>query len=165
MEMAFENLDSAYRWLDAQIDHERNLSQLRYNDATFALAGFRERLRALGDPHLGLRTIHIAGTRGKGSAALALEALLRASGLRTATYTSPHLREYRERIRIDGEPLAGEEFARLLARVAQHPGAAAREEGYFKTVFENLTALFFLAAHEMKVDWAIVETGLGGRLD
>jgi dihydrofolate synthase/folylpolyglutamate synthase len=236
MSLPFHDCAGAYGWLESQIDYERTLSRLRYDDSTFALAAFGERLRALGDPHAALRTIHVAGTRGKGSAALALEALLEASGLRTAVFTSPHLSEWRERIRVTGRPIEPEAFARLLAPIARLQGEGqrtkseeqrakteerrakgeerrakseerrAKGEGrrakgerrsrrtdgvsdlqppasslqpsipsrrstadglqpYFKTVFENLTALFFLAAREARVDWAIVETGLGGRLD
>ncbi len=162
----FPDLDAAVRWLESQINYERSLGRISYDSRTFDIQNFSRRLDQLGAPQRGLRTIHIAGTRGKGSSALALESLLRAAGLRTATFTSPHLRSYAERIRIDGQPLAPARFAQLLgpiADLASHaPGPA--DHG-FKTVFENLTALFFLAAREEAVDWAIVETGLGGRLD
>jgi dihydrofolate synthase/folylpolyglutamate synthase len=167
---AFASIGDAYAWLDGRVNLERSLATARYDADTFGLEPFRRRLAALGDPQRGLRAIHIAGTRGKGSAALALEALLRASGLRVATYLSPHLREYRERVRIDGESIAADGFRRLMERVAAVPGddADAPTTGHptgFKTVFENLTALFFLAARASGVDWAVVETGLGGRLD
>ena len=162
----FADLQGAYAWLDGQINHERALDRVTYSDRVFERDGFLRRLAAVGDPHVGLRTVHIAGTRGKGSCALILETLLRACGLRTAVFTSPHIHEYRERIRIDGAPLAPEHFTCLLADIA----ATGREgmpppKARFKTVFENLTALFFLAARDAGVDWAIVETGLGGRLD
>lgn len=170
MSVLFHDLAGAYGWLNAQVNYERQLGQVAYNDQTFELEGFRRRLEALGAPQRGLRTVHIAGTRGKGSAALTLEALLRAAGLRTAVYTSPHLREYRERIRVDGAMIDGETFTRLLRRVAEaglgEPAGGADLTGRpFKTVFESLTALYFLAARESGADWAIVETGLGGRLD
>lgn len=162
----FPSLAAAYAWLDAHVNFEQRLPTIRHDEAEFGLEAFRMRLAAIGNPHLGLRTVHVAGTRGKGSAALALEALLRASGCRVATFTSPHLREYRERIRLDGEPIGGDEFRRLLETIAALP-SAGRDDGPtgFRTVFENLTALFFLTAHETGVDWAVVETGLGGRLD
>lgn len=165
----FNDLDGAYAWLDGQVNYERQLGRIAYSDQTFELEGFRRRLGRLGNPQRGLRTLHIAGTRGKGSAALILEAVLQAAGFRTAVYTSPHLHEYRERIRVDGAVIGGEAFTAGLRRVAaagpvEGPGAdlAGRP---FKTVFESLTALFFLIARERGVDWAIVETGLGGRLD
>jgi len=167
----FARPSEAYAWLDGQVNYERTLGSVAYDSQTFALEGFRQRLRALGDPHRALRAVHIAGTRGKGSAALALEALLRACGLRTAVYTSPHLHEYRERIRLDGAWVSGAMFTEILGRIArlappEPPEAPPAGDGRaFKTVFETLTALFFLIARESAVDWAIVETGLGGRLD
>lgn len=165
----FTDLAGAYGWLDSQVNYERILGAVAYGEEAFELEGFRRRLAALGNPHQGLRSIHIAGTRGKGSAALALEALLGAAGLRTAVYTSPHLREYRERIRLGGQPIAGDRFTALLARIAEtaaaQPEPAGASARYFKTVFENLTALYFLAAQGPDVDWTVVETGLGGRLD
>ncbi len=161
----FTDLAGAYDWLNSHINYERELGRIAYNNRVFELNGFLRRIEALGRPQLGLRTIHIAGTRGKGSAALMLEALLRASGLRVATYTSPHIREYRERIRIDGEVIAPELFVRCLQRIAPLDENGAATGLQFKTVFEHLTALFFLAARATAVDWAVVETGLGGRLD
>jgi dihydrofolate synthase/folylpolyglutamate synthase len=163
----FTSLDQAYAWLNGHVDLERRLHAARHDEATFGLERFRRRLEALGDPQRGLRTIHIAGTRGKGSAALALEALLRAGGQRTAVFTSPHIREYRERIRIDGAPIEPGTFLELLGEVAAvaGPNDAVGHPTGFKTVFENLTALFLLAARRAGVDWAVVETGLGGRLD
>lgn len=160
----FPTIEAAYRWLDGHINYERRLGELAYDRRTFEIEGFREQLSRLGNPQRACRTIHIAGTRGKGSSALLLEAVLRGLGLRVATFTSPHLREYRERIRIDGESIAAEGFRRHLeaAAAARAPGG---EEASFKTVFEYLTAVFFLAAREARVDWMIVETGLGGRLD
>lgn len=162
----FTDLSGAYDWLESHINFERQLGRVNYNEREFELDGFARRLERLGAPQCGLRTIHIAGTRGKGSTALALETLLRASGLRVATFTSPHIREYRERIRIDGAPLAPEHFIAQAERLAglerETPEPGAHN---FKTVFEHLTALFFLAAREAEVDWAIVEAGLGGRLD
>ncbi len=161
----FSRLADAYAWLDGRIDFERRLDRLAYDDRTFALEDFRRRLAGLGNPHQGRPAIHIAGTRGKGSSALMLEALLMASGLRVATFTSPHLNEYRERIRIDGRPIGPEAFCRALGQAAALGNADATEPGSFRTVFESLTAAFFVAAREAQVDWLVVETGLGGRLD
>jgi dihydrofolate synthase/folylpolyglutamate synthase len=162
----FEDLAAAYAWLDGNINYERLLDRVGYGEKTFMLERFAQRLNVLGDPQRGLRTVHIAGTRGKGSAALLLEALFHASGLRTAVYTSPHLREYRERVRIDGAPLSPGLLCELMGRIAEWNAAFPGQlDDSFATVFENLTALFFLAARRTAVDWCIVETGLGGRLD
>lgn len=156
----FAGLAAACAWLDGHINHERNLGQAPYDGRAFEIEGFARGLESLGSPQRGLRTIHIAGTRGKGSAALALEALLEAAGLKTAVYTSPHLNEYRERIRIGGRMIDAGRFCALMGRIADLP-----DDVGFKTVFEILAALYFLAARESGVDVAIVETGLGGRLD
>ncbi|MBI3737296.1 hypothetical protein HY256_12390, partial [Candidatus Sumerlaeota bacterium] len=176
----FSTLENAYAWLDSHVNYEAKLDHITYDAKTFELEEFRGRLGRLGDPHLSGGSIHIAGTRGKGTAALFLERLLMAHGLSVATFTSPHLREYRERIRISGAPISPEQFIRMLEKLRCHdetqPGAESQAtptsvppargpEASFKTVFEHLTAMFFLAAREAKVDWRVVETGLGGRLD
>jgi dihydrofolate synthase / folylpolyglutamate synthase len=162
----FKNLHQAYAWLDAHINFERQLHRLTYGESTFALAPFLRLMQSLGNPHRGIPSVHIAGTRGKGSSALALESILSAAGFRVAVFTSPHIHEYRERIRIAGAPIDPIEFQRMLecaaeARLESDTGASST----FKTVFELLTAVFFLAAHRLQADFLVVETGLGGRLD
>lgn len=161
----FSDLQSAYRWLDQHVNHERNLGKITYDARAFELDEFRRLLGALNEPQRGRHSIHIAGTRGKGSVTLALEALLRAQGLRTAAYISPHLTEYRERIRLNGESISPEGFQKHLAETARAQESRKEESAGFRTVFEHLTAMFFLAAREHDADWMIVETGLGGRLD
>jgi dihydrofolate synthase/folylpolyglutamate synthase len=161
----FQNLIASYDWLDSHNHYEQNLDRVQYDTRHFDLQLFRERLAQLGSPQDQLRTIHVAGTRGKGSTALFLECLLMASGLKTAVFTSPHLNEYRERIRINGQLLEPGLFCRLLGRIALHADPISEHSPNFRTVFEYLTALFFCAAEEAHVDWAIIETGLGGRLD
>ena len=161
----FHNLEAAYDWLNGHIDYERCLDRVEYGTRQFNLDAFRKRLVLLGSPQDKLRTLHIAGTRGKGSSALLLESLLQASGLKTAVFTSPHLSEYRERIRVDGRVLDSDSFSRLLGQIAQKLGPLTAKSRNFMTVFEHLTALFFCAADEAHVDWAVIETGLGGRLD
>ena len=123
-------------------------------------------LRGLSDPHLGRRTVHIAGSKGKGSVAAMVESVLRAAGLSTGLFTSPHLHDYTERIRIDGEPLAQQEWARLAHTLRDTVESASREPGGRHLVtFDLLTALAFLAFREHDVDCQILETGLGGRVD
>lgn len=166
MDSEFRDLAGAYAWLNAHINYERQLGSLNYDDRTFALEQFARRLEKLGNPHQASRSIHVAGTRGKGSAGTFLEALLGASGARTAVFSSPHLREYRERVRIDGRMLTEAKTVDLMRRLARlNAQSSPNPPQSFKTVFETLTALFFLAAREEGVDWAIVEAGLGGRLD
>jgi dihydrofolate synthase / folylpolyglutamate synthase len=116
-------------------------------------------LAAVGDPHLRMRSIHIAGTNGKGSVAASVEAVLRAAGLRTGLYTSPHLCSFRERIRVAGEPVSEEAVEDAAARL----WPAILEEA--PSFFEATTAIAFHALADAAVDVAVVEVGLGGRLD
>lgn len=157
----FHSTAEAYAWLDGRVNYEKTLDGAVNGDFAASLSDFRRRLAGLGDPQRALSTIHLAGTRGKGSTALMLEALLEASGVRTATFTSPHLSEYRERIRLGGRPVPGNDFAASLARTA----APAGPQRGFKTVFETLTAMFFDLARRGETERAVVETGLGGRWD
>jgi dihydrofolate synthase/folylpolyglutamate synthase len=116
-------------------------------------------LRGVGDPHKTLPTIHIAGTNGKGSVASMLAAIFTAAGYKTGLYTSPHLISFQERIRIDGKPISKKAVAEIVTKLRplmkKHP----------PTFFEATTALAFKHFADQKVDIAIVETGLGGRLD
>lgn len=116
-------------------------------------------LDALGNPHLRLQCFHIAGTNGKGSVAAILEALLRRGGRRVGKYTSPHLVDFRERITVDGVPVSEDQvcaFIRDHIHLVERSGA---------TFFEATTAFAFEALAAAGTDVAIVETGLGGRLD
>jgi dihydrofolate synthase/folylpolyglutamate synthase len=116
-------------------------------------------LASVGDPHQTFRSLHIGGTNGKGSVAATLESVLRAGGHRTGLYTSPHLCTFRERINIAGQPI-GEEA--LLAAARRLWPAVEIERPSF---FEATTAIAFLALAEAGVDTAVIEVGLGGRLD
>ena len=119
----------------------------------------RRLLAELGDPHVGLPCVHIAGTNGKGSTAATLEALLRARGLRVGKYTSPHLVDFRERIVVDGVPMPADAVARF---VETHLATIERTEATF---FEATTAMALDHFARSAVDVAVIETGLGGRLD
>lgn len=113
----------------------------------------------LGDPHRRFASVHIAGTNGKGSTAASLASILTKAGLRTGLYSSPHLVRPEERIAIDGVPIAADEFVELVARLR------SLADELDATFFETLTALAFLYFAEHHVEIAIVEVGLGGRLD
>lgn len=117
---------------------------------------------AMGDPQTAYPTIHVAGTNGKGSVCAAVEAGLRAAGLRTGLTTSPHLVEPAERIRINGAPVSRRTFADVIERTIAAARAALGAE---PTFFEVVTAAAFAAFRDARVDVAVVETGLGGRLD
>ena len=125
----------------------------------FGLDRTRALLTELGEPHLSFPVVHIAGTNGKGSAVATAEALLRRRGLRVARYTSPHLVDFRERIVVDGQPIDEESIVRFIEKrtpLVERIGAS---------FFEATTALAFLHFARSSVDVALIETGLGGRLD
>lgn len=119
----------------------------------------RGMLRELGDPHTAFRSIHVGGTNGKGSATAMVASVLQSMGFRTGLYTSPELRETRDRYRVDGVALPQDLLDDCAARVAP----LARTVG--ATFFEAATVLAFLAFRKTDVEWAAVEVGLGGRLD
>jgi dihydrofolate synthase/folylpolyglutamate synthase len=121
----------------------------------------RRLLADLGDPQSAYPAVHVAGTNGKGSTCVLLEAVLRAAGRAVGRYTSPHLEDFRERIAVDGRPITDAELVRHAARVHE----AARRLDLPVTYFEAATALAFLHFAGAPVDAAVVEVGLGGRLD
>jgi dihydrofolate synthase/folylpolyglutamate synthase len=118
-----------------------------------------EFLGVLGDPHRRLRTLHVAGTNGKGSVCASLETAYRARGLRVAKYTSPHLVDFRERFLVDGQPVPEEAIVDFLGRWTPTVDRLG------VTFFEATTAMAFQLFAEAEVDVAVIETGLGGRLD
>jgi dihydrofolate synthase/folylpolyglutamate synthase len=121
----------------------------------------------LGNPHRAKPCVHIAGTNGKGSTAAMLDSILRAAGLRTGLYTSPHLVRINERIRLNGEEISDEAFAESCTRVvaAAERGMATGELAAHPTYFECMTAMAFDCFARVPLDFAIYEVGLGGRLD
>lgn len=133
----------------------------------FSLDEVRILLAALGDPHRHIRSVLVAGTNGKGSTAATLASILTASGVRTGLYTSPHLERVNERIRIDRTEIADEDFARLYFRVhdvAQKlvlDGRLPQQPSFF----EILTTLALVYFAEANVELAVLEIGMGGRLD
>lgn len=130
--------------------------------AKLGLERITELLEALGSPHRGPRFVHIAGTNGKGSTAAMIESGLRAAGQRTGLYTSPHLVEPTERIRIAGEPVSRQQFAAAFTTVHE---TSLRTLEQHPTYFESVTAMAFLLFEEAQLDWVVLEVGLGGRLD
>ena len=117
------------------------------------LSRVRRHLARLGDPQEKVPCFHVAGTNGKGSTCAILASVLRAAGYRVGLYTSPHLLDVRERIRVNGEPISRADFAKLMPRDER------------LTYFELLTVLAFKYFAEKKCDVMVLETGLGGRLD
>jgi dihydrofolate synthase/folylpolyglutamate synthase len=137
------------------------LYSLEARGEIYKLERMEAALGLIGNPHRRLRAIHIAGTKGKGSVAAMLDSMLRAAGLRTGLYTKPHLVNLAERTRINGAEMPA---ARMLEYI-QSLRAVYERAGMALTFFEFTVALMFLYFAEEKVDLAVIETGLGGRLD
>lgn len=148
-------------FLNTWTNYEKML-RVGYNQTNFNLSRMLRILDAIGNPHRKLRCLHVAGTKGKGSTCHMLAGMLQNSGYRTGLYTSPHVTDIRERIQIDGKLVSEAEFGRLIARVAP---VSRRIADSGPTFFEIMTAAAFLYFANEKVDYAVIETGLGGRLD
>jgi dihydrofolate synthase/folylpolyglutamate synthase len=131
--------------------------------AKLGLERIRAVLEALGNPERAFRVVHVAGTNGKGSTCAMIEAGLRAAGVRTGLFTSPHLIEPTERIQIDGIPVSPADFESAFNIV--HETAEKLDLDCHPTYFETVTAMAFWLFREKKVDIAVIEVGLGGRLD
>ena len=131
------------------------------------LASTETLLNALGNPHHNFPAVQIAGTNGKGSTAAFLDSICREAGIRTGLFTSPHLISITERIKIDGEAISEDDFARFTNEVKTTAERLVRrgELQTLPTFFEQVTAIALVAFREAKVNLAILETGLGGRLD
>jgi len=121
------------------------------------LAAMEDACARTGHPETAFETVHVAGTNGKGSVSAMVEAIARASGKKTGLFTSPHLSRFAERIRIDGEPIDDDALRELLGD--------ALVRGADLSFFETATLAAFLAFREAKVELAVIEVGLGGRLD
>jgi dihydrofolate synthase/folylpolyglutamate synthase len=182
--------DAALRFLLARIDYERTQSMPRSEEA-FKLDRMRELLGRMGNPQEGMPIVHVAGTKGKGSTSAMIAAVLSAAGYRTGLFTSPHLDRVEERIAIDGQPCSADELADLIERIrpvveamdcgssrlpvasgqCEPPGpnpqspipTPTAEPGL--TYFEIVTAMAFDHFRRRGVDAAVLEVGLGGRLD
>lgn len=152
---------AALNFLNSRTNYEKML-RVGYNHTNFNLSRMLRILAAIDNPHRKIRTVHVAGTKGKGSTCHMLAAMLRGAGLKTGLYTSPHVIEMRERIQLNGAMVSEAEFARLIGRIAPVVTRLEREN---PTFFEILTAAAFLHFSQQKVDIAVIETGLGGRLD
>ena len=146
------------------IDHERTVSTGRKR-VRYDLRRMEAMLRRLGDPHLSTPTIHIAGTKGKGSTAAMCASVLSKQGYHTGLFSSPHMHTFRERISLDGVPVSEDEFANLVERVWSDLEWVSGIEGYGEvTMFEALTAMA-VSHFEESADFQVMEVGLGGRLD
>ncbi len=152
---------SAMNFLNSMTNYEK-MTRVGYNTTNFNLSRMNRLLAGVGNPHKEFRSVHIAGTKGKGSTATMLASMVSNSGLKVGLYTSPHLMDLRERIQINDEMIPESEMTRLMAKVAPVVNRLAKDE---PTFFEIMTTLGFLYFAEQKVDLAVIEAGLGGRLD
>jgi dihydrofolate synthase/folylpolyglutamate synthase len=148
-------LDYLYSFIDYSLQ-----KTFRYSPEKFDLGRMRAFMAALGDPQFEYPVIHVAGTKGKGSVSALCASALQASGYRVGLYTSPHLQDYVERIQVDGQPMPHTDLVSLVEEIK--PYVAASPE---ITTFEITTALAFLHFARQEVGAAVVEVGLGGRLD
>ena len=152
---------SAVNYLDSLTNFERIIGR-QYSSSKFGLARMNRILSELGNPHREFKSVHIVGTKGKGSTAAMLASMLRHCGIRVGLYTSPHILSLRERIVVDGKMISEAAFARTIAAVAPVTAKARVPE---PTYFEVITAAAFKYFADQEVDLAVVEAGLGGRLD
>ena len=139
--------------------------RFHYGADALRLERMRSFVDELDNPHADYPAIHIAGTKGKGSTSLMLEALLGAEGFRVGTYTSPHVEHLCERIRVRGESIDEQRLVGLVNSLLPVLEACGRDGDRFPTFFELMTALAMAHFSAEKVDWAVFEVGLGGRLD
>ena len=162
--MLSNSYQQALDYLCSFVDYET--MHLPRSAVNYDLRRVEELLFRLGNPHLAARSVHVAGTKGKGSVAAMVAAVLTASGYTTGLYTSPHLNDLRERIRVNGELITEEELIALVERLKSEVEAVSEKATYGQlTTFELLTALGFAHFKQKGVDFQVVEVGLGGRLD
>lgn len=149
----------ALDYIFGYVNYEKK-ARYPYDAATFDLSRMENALDLLGRPHEKFRSVHIAGTKGKGSTSAMVESILRTAGYRTGLFTSPHLHSFRERMRIGTGLMSKADLVALLDRCR-----SAIEATPGITAFEVMTAMAFQYFAEQRVEWAVVEVGLGGRLD
>jgi dihydrofolate synthase/folylpolyglutamate synthase len=146
-------------------DYEK-IPGIAYTSANYDLRRMEKLLQPLGNPHLGTRTVHIAGTKGKGSTAAMISQTLIAAGYKTGLFTSPHLHTLRERIRINGAMISEADFAVLVTELKPIVESVNKQAAFGElTTFEILTAVVFTYFKKNRVDFQVLEVGLGGRLD
>lgn len=148
-------LDYLYSFIDYSVKRS-----YRYSSDVFDLSRVTALLERLGNPQQTFRSVHVAGTKGKGSTSAFIESALRSAGYRTGLYTSPHLMHFTERIQVQGEEIPKEDVARIVTEMQPHVEAIPG-----LTTYELVTVLGFLYFAQQDVDCAVVEVGLGGRLD
>ncbi|MHC4517168.1 MAG: bifunctional folylpolyglutamate synthase/dihydrofolate synthase [Planctomycetota bacterium] len=156
------NYRQAMAYLFEKTDYEKE-ERVRYNVTTFSLERMKKLLSLLGDPQAKISTVHIAGTKGKGSTATMLARMLESNGYSVGLYTSPHLVHIHERIVVNSEMIRDGDMLKLVNRI--HAPVERMSKTDAPTFFEIMTALAFMHFADRNVDIGVIETGLGGRLD
>ena len=128
---------------------------------TFSLESIKKFLNVIGNPERKIKIIHVAGTNGKGSVCAMISSVLDEAGLKVGMFTSPHLMKVNERIRFDGKLISDDDFQRIADFIYE----TEKKNNISLTFFETLTAMAFIYFNEKKLDYAVMETGMGGRLD
>ena len=159
-----DSFQDAQDYLYSFISYEQR-SNWSYNDKTLNLDRFRDFLAHLGSPQNKLPIIHVAGSDGKGSVCAMLAAVLSQNGYRTGLYQSPHLQHLSERIQVDGQPIQEADFVRWTRHLKQAVEQFEHPTQGFATFFELVTAMAYLYFSQRQTDYAVIETGRGGRLD
>jgi dihydrofolate synthase/folylpolyglutamate synthase len=162
--MADSPLDQALDFIYSFIDYEKKRDP--HVKITWDLKRVDLLLEKLGNPHLKSKTVHIAGSKGKGSTAAMIASVLTKAGYNTGLYTSPHLHFFNERIRVNDRMITNDEIAEMVAKIRPAVEEVNEEARYgLLTTFEVTTVLGFYYFAQKKVDFQVIEVGLGGRLD
>jgi len=156
--MAFESFDQAIDYMNSFMNLERNTD--KYSAKTYRLDRVRHMLQLLGNPQNSYKTIHIAGSKGKGSTAAFIANAIQALGYKTGLYMSPHVSDYRERFNLCGKFIDDKYLIKTAEELKE--GVQSVED---PTTFELYTVFAFLLFKNIGCDWAVIETGMGGRLD
>jgi dihydrofolate synthase/folylpolyglutamate synthase len=159
---AFNSYKQAISYLFEKTDYEKE-EHLRYNVTTFNLSRMEKLLSLVGNPHKKIHTVHIAGTKGKGSTATMLARMLEANGYKVGLYTSPHVVHLHERITVNSKMISEPQMLGLMNRIYAPIERMSKTDP--PTFFEIMTALAFMHFVDAKVDIGVIETGMGGRLD
>src|SRR3954469_14892456 len=161
---------AALDWLMGRINFERT-AFVPYQERQLKLDRMRQLLTRLGQPDAGMKIVHVAGTKGKGSTCAMIGGILTAAGYRTGVFSSPHLERIEERFAVDGQPCSSDELVALVNRLVpvvramDEEAAAEGDPAGLPTYFEITTAMALVHFVEHQVDAAVLEVGLGGRLD
>ena len=156
--MAFESFDQAIQYMNSFMNLERHTD--KYSEKTYRLDRVRRMLELLGNPQNSYKTIHVAGSKGKGSTAAFIANALQALGYKTGLYMSPHVSDYRERFTLCGTFIDDSDLIRTADELKE--GIKSVED---PTTFELYTVFAFLLFKNIGCSWAVIETGMGGRLD